>query len=69
MNTAELLDKLEKEILYVAGDLKIHCLMGGDPTGALAQNEDHLGEMLKCVLDLKKQLGVPSNLSIVEEGA
>lgn len=65
MDKAELLNQLEQTILIVAGDIRLHRMMSGD-TDALRQAEDHLGDMLKDVLELKKLEGVPSSLSIVE---
>lgn len=62
MDKAELLDKLERDILIVAGDIRMYQVM----RVPLTKTEDRLGEMMKCVLELKKLLDVPSNLTIVE---
>ena len=55
----ELLDHIENMILWVAGDIRIHCVMAGDPTGALAKNEERLGDMLKDIIALKEMEGIP----------
>ena len=63
MDKTELLDKLERGILIIAGDIRVHRVMGSPLAKA---TEDRLGEMIQCVLELKKLLDVPSNLTIVE---
>lgn len=56
------LDTIERLILITAGELRVRQIRGSKQDIYV---EDKLGEMMNEVLELKKLLGVPSNLSIV----
>ncbi len=70
MNHQERLDKLENLILSAGGGVKIFNLMSFQGNSQeLTQIEYLLGEALEQVLELKKDLGCTSTLSIVEKEA
>ena len=59
----ELLDQLEQETLIIAGEVAMKKI-GYAPRFDLI--EEHLGEIIKAILELKKIEGIQSSLSIVE---
>ena len=59
----ELLDQLEQETLIIAGDVKLQQMRAVPRFNFI---DDHLGEMIKAILELKKIEGFPSNLKLVE---
>lgn len=68
MSAQERLDKIENLILITAGDVRVFNLMNFMGTHSEMQHiENLLGDMLDQVLELKKELGLTSNLSNVEE--
>lgn len=70
MSNQERLDRLENMILSAAGTSKVfNMMMFNGRSAELIQIDDLLGGMLEQVLQLKKELGCSSALSIAQEGA
>ena len=63
MNSQERLDKIENLILSTAGSIRMN--LGIHPEVQAIENL--LGDILDQVLELKKELGCTSTLSIAEE--
>ena len=59
----ELLDQLEQETMIVAGEVAMKKI-GYTPRFDLI--EDHLGEIISAILELKQLEGIPSNLKKIE---
>ena len=69
MSAQERLDKLENMVLSTGGFVKVYNILNfGGKSLELKQVEDDLGAMIEQVLELKKELGCTSNLSMVQEG-
>jgi hypothetical protein len=68
MSAQERLDTIEDLILHTAGTVRVFNVVNFRGTHPKVKAiEDLLGDTLQEVLELKKELGLTSNLSIVEE--
>jgi hypothetical protein len=58
----ELTDIIESRILYAAGDIKLASTLLS--TNSVKQSaENHLGDAISALLELKKELGLHTNLA------
>src|SRR5580704_12755863 len=68
MSAQEQLDKLENMVLSTGGFVKVYNMLNfAGKSLELKQIEDDLGAMIEQVLDLKKELGCTSNLTLTTE--